>query len=93
MSKKLKSGKRRITQRQVIRTHLLEGKSMTAMEAVNDYGIYRLSAIIRDFKKLDGILIESIKVPHVISVWWPGDALKVPDTALITARATRTVPV
>ena len=46
-------------QRVVIRNHLLTGRGITAIEAIFDFGILRLSAIILNIKKKDKIPIDS----------------------------------
>jgi len=42
----------KITQSNAIRSHLEDGKSITALDALNLYGCLRLAARISDLKKL-----------------------------------------
>lgn len=46
--------------RQAILAHLQSGHSITSMQAIELYGVTRLSAIIFDLKKM-GYKIESVK--------------------------------
>lgn len=57
-------GKTKDTQRKQIATLLIEGKSITSMEAFRKFGITRLSAVIFDLKHDYGMDIVS-KDEHV----------------------------
>lgn len=46
-----------VKQNEAILGHMLEGKSITALDALNSYGCFRLSARIYDLKK-DGYPIK-----------------------------------
>ena len=48
---------RRPSQSKVILDHLLEGKSLTALDALNEYGCFRLAARVHELRK-DGYDIE-----------------------------------
>lgn len=48
-----------MTQREKIQQHLVNGKSITPMEALMVYGIYRLSAVILVLRNA-GLRIETI---------------------------------
>lgn len=39
------------TQKQHVRAHLLSGKSITPLEALNLYGIFRLAAVVCELRK------------------------------------------
>lgn len=63
-----------MTQNDMILGHLLEGKSITSLDALKEYGCLRLSGRIYDLKK-EGYPIESkmIKVEpndKYVSVYW-----------------------
>lgn len=47
-----------MTQDQQIQDHLFDGKSITPLEALNQYGCFRLAAVIHRLRK-DGISIET----------------------------------
>ena len=47
-----------MTQVQQIQDHLFDGKSITPLEALNQYGCFRLAAVIHRLRK-DGISIET----------------------------------
>ena len=38
------------SQKKMIRTHLLKGKHITQLDAINEYGCLRLSAVIYDLR-------------------------------------------
>lgn len=42
----------RVTQLSQIKKHLEDGKSITPLEALNDYGCFRLSAVVFNLKEL-----------------------------------------
>ena len=50
-----------MTQVQQIQDHLFDGKSITPLEALNQYGCFRLAAVIHILRK-DGISIETENV-------------------------------
>ena len=52
-----------MTQVQQIQDHLFDGKSITPLEALNQYGCFRLAAVIHILRK-DGISIETENVPQ-----------------------------
>ena len=49
-----------MTQNEMIRRHLETGASITPIDALNEYGCFRLAARIDDLRK-DGLDIETIK--------------------------------
>lgn len=51
-------GTRHLTQREIIRTHLLNGHDITPIEALNLCGCFRLSAIIHTLRHKENIPIE-----------------------------------
>ncbi len=61
-------------QSEMILGHMLEGKSITSLDALNNYGCFRLSARIYDLKK-EGYPIKDkfIEVGHQkkhVKVYW-----------------------
>lgn len=38
------------TQKSVVRQHLLDGKSITPLEALNKFGIFRLAAVVHELR-------------------------------------------
>lgn len=52
------------TQRSKVKKHLLSGKSITPLEALNLYGSFRLSAIIHYLRHHDNLDIETEYVEH-----------------------------
>jgi len=53
--------KKHITQVENIRLHLENGKSITPIEALNDYGCFRLASVICNLRK-SGMNIETVNV-------------------------------
>lgn len=51
-------GTRHLTQREIIRNYMMEGKSITPIEALNLCGCFRLSAIIHTLRHKENIPIE-----------------------------------
>ena len=49
-----------MTQTEQIRNHLLEGKSITPLDALRDYGCFRLAARIDELRK-EGLEIQTVK--------------------------------
>ena len=49
-----------MTQTEQIRNHLLEGKSITPMDALREYGCFRLAARIDELRK-EGLEIKTTK--------------------------------
>ena len=49
-----------MTQTEQIRNHLLEGKAITPLDALRDYGCFRLAARIDELRK-EGLHIETVK--------------------------------
>lgn len=47
-----------MTQNDMIRAHLLSGKPITPIDALNEYGCFRLAARIADLRK-EGLQIET----------------------------------
>lgn len=41
-----------MTQRELVRAHLESGKPLTPLEALNDYGCFRLAARIEELRKM-----------------------------------------
>ena len=70
MSDNLKSGKKQITQRQVIRRHLCAGGTITTMEAFKQHGITRLPAIIHILRVKEKIPVETIRIQGDGHKWW-----------------------
>lgn len=63
-----------MTQNEMILGHMLEGKSITALDALNLYGCMRLGARVYDLKR-DGYPIESRMITvgpndKRVSVYW-----------------------
>lgn len=54
----------KISQLSMIRSHLQEGKSIDPMEALREYGCYRLGAIIHVLRKNEGLNISTRLVFH-----------------------------
>lgn len=50
------------TQRKRIREHLLDGKSITAIEALEMCGCFRLAAVIHRIKNYDNLPIKTMMV-------------------------------
>ena len=53
-----------MSQMKMIRRHLLEGHSIDPMEALREYGCYRLGAIIHVLRKKEGLNISTRLVCH-----------------------------
>lgn len=53
----------KMTQKEMVLRHLQRFGTIQPMEALSDYSIYRLAAVINDLRK-EGHLINTIKVPH-----------------------------
>lgn len=51
-------GTRHLTQREIIRNYMMEGKSITPIEALNLCGCFRLSAVIHTLRHKENIPIE-----------------------------------
>ncbi len=58
------------SQRQIIRSHLLAGESITSMEAFEEHGITRLPAIIHTLREYEKIPIETIRIQGKGNKWW-----------------------
>ena len=54
--------KKKITHKDRVRRHLLDHKTITSWEAITDYGITRLSAVIYDLRHLEGLAISSKRI-------------------------------
>jgi hypothetical protein len=58
---------RRVTHKEMVRSYLLDGYSITPMDALNMFGCMRLAAVVHDLRK-DGYNIKTIEVskknPH-----------------------------
>lgn len=52
-----------MTQREMIISHLNEYGTITPMDALKEYGVYRLAAIIHNLRA-DGYNIETNLIPH-----------------------------
>jgi hypothetical protein len=49
-----------MSQLEDIRQHLLSGKTLTPIEALNKYGCFRLGARVYDLRKKEGLNIEDV---------------------------------
>ena len=58
ISKKSGTSKRHISRSQKLLTHLVKGRTISGVQALAKFGIYRLSAVIHDFRKR-GFVIET----------------------------------
>ena len=45
------------TQKSLVRQHLLDGKSITPLEALNKFGVFRLAAVVHELRD-EGLPIE-----------------------------------
>ena len=52
------SSKRQLSRSQKLLTHLVRGRTINGMQALTKFGIYRLSAVIHNFRKR-GFIIET----------------------------------
>lgn len=51
-----------MTQKEQVKRYLLSGNSLTAMQALVKFGVFRLAARVYDIFKEDGIIISSVSV-------------------------------
>lgn len=63
-----------MTQNEMILGHMLEGKSITALDALNLYGCFRLGARVWDLKKrgypIKGQMVEVGENKKRVKVYW-----------------------
>lgn len=50
-----------MTQKEMIKKHLMDGRSITPIQALNNYGCFRLASRINDLKN-EGMIINSVLV-------------------------------